>query len=320
MACVAILGDLNWDVIFHVPGLPRAGGEVLGKSAVFRLGGSATTTGRWLARLGFAVRLLAAVGDDPFGELARRKLLADRVCPCFLKTVPAPSGICLALVDEKGERTLLTYRGANALLGPDLPPGFLDGADWLHLSGYALLEEASRAAFFQAQEEARRRKIPVSVDPGMVFVHHHGHILREAGPVDVFLPNFAEAQDLVGQGPPEKIVVGLSSFAKRVFLKLAEGGCLALAGKQAQHIPGVTLEAKDPVGAGDAFNAGVIAAALWGGGLRAQGLLGNILGALSVAGRSPSLSQVLELLAQVPLPEREEVRALVRQNWPEHVG
>jgi sugar/nucleoside kinase (ribokinase family) len=133
-------------------------------------------------------RLFAALGADFLGERAQYELQKHGVPTAFLQVVPKGTGICCALVEENGERTLLTYRGANSLLGPELPPGWLEGADWLHISGYALLEPSSRAAVFSAVEEARARKIPVSLDPGMVFVHQPGLDFEELFPVMFFCP------------------------------------------------------------------------------------------------------------------------------------
>jgi sugar/nucleoside kinase (ribokinase family) len=141
------------------------------------------------------------------------------------------------LVEENGERTLLTHRGANSLLGPELPQGWLEGTEWLHISGYVLLEPSSRAAVFSAVEEARARKIPVSLDPGMVFVHQPGVHFEKLFPVDLFLPNLEEAQSIVGRKGEEGLLRELSSFGRRVFLKLGAEGALAMEGEKVIRIP-----------------------------------------------------------------------------------
>lgn len=305
---VAVLGDLNWDLVLRVPRLPERGGEVLSGEASLRLGGSATNTARWLALLGFRVRLFAAVGEDSLGRLALAELRRAGVPPDFVRTCPGSTGLCCALVDERGERTLLTSRGANALLAPPLPEGWLAGARWLHLSGYALLEPASREAVWTAWAWARQQGIPVSLDPGMVAVHGHAEALRELGPVDVFLPNREEALALTGEADPRRALPGLRALGRRGFLKLGGEGSLAWEGEGAVAVPAVGVEGRDPVGAGDAFNAGVIAASLLGGDLRAQAGLGNLLGALAAAG-APLTAQNLRRLAQA-LPE--EVRAALQ--------
>ncbi|MFN3346467.1 MAG: carbohydrate kinase family protein, partial [Candidatus Bipolaricaulaceae bacterium] len=202
---VAILGDLNWDLVLAVDELPARGQEARAERSSFRLGGSATNTARWLSRLGFAARLLVAVGEDPLGDLALQKLVQDGIPPHFIQRHPETTGLCLALVDRSGERTLLTWRGANALLSLPLPENWLRGARWLHLSGYALLERSSREALHAALRWARDLAVPGSFDPGMVAVHGHVRFLSALGPVDVFLPNQEEALALVGGLSPGEL-------------------------------------------------------------------------------------------------------------------
>ncbi len=313
---IAVLGDLNWDLVWAIPRLPRRGGEVLADAATLRLGGSATNTARWLARLGFEVRLFTAVGDDPLGDLALAELAKAGVCTTFVRRYPASTGLCCALVDAQGERTLLTSRGANSLLSPPLPDGWLKEAAWLHISGYALLAPGSRAAVEEALEEAKERKIPVSVDPGMVAVHGHADFLRGIGVVDVFLPNRAEAVALVGEGSSEQQLLRLKDFGRRVFLKRGEEGCVAGEEDRVYLVPAISVEVRDPVGAGDAFNAGVIAGNLWGGSVLAQAGLGNLLGALAAAGIFPTPFAVAHLLQAMPERVRSELEKLLAPHWP----
>lgn len=287
--------------------------------ASFRLGGSAANTARFLAQLGLEARLFAAMGKDLLGEWARRELQRHGVSVAFLQEIPKATGICCALVEESGERTLLTSRGANAFLGPDLTPGWLDDVDWLHISGYALLESSSRAAVFTALAEAKTRKIPVSFDPGMVLVHHRAFNFREFFPVDVFLPNLEEAQALVGQKAEEEFLRALSPYGKRVFLKLGAQGALAIEGEKIVHIPAIPVEVKDTLGAGDAFDAGVIFGGVFGASLEAQAILGVILGALCVAGLPPRRDLALKFAEKISAPEKGEALAIIRDHWWDHV-
>ncbi len=311
MARIAIIGDLNWDLVFRIPRFPERGGEVLSGEALLRLGGSAANTARFLAKLGVEARLFAAVGNDPLGEWARRELKAHGVSISFLQEIPTTTGICCVLVEEGGERTLLTSRGANVSLGPELPPGLLDGVDWLHISGYALLAPSSRAAVLAALTDARERKIPVSFDPGMVFAHHGSFHFWELFPVDVFLPNLEEAHALVGQKAEEEFLLAISPFGRRVFLKLGAQGVLAMEGEKIVLIPAIPVEVKDTLGAGDAFNAGVIVASLLGGSILAQAALGNVLGALTSAGLLPARENVNRLIHALPEKIRTELADLL---------
>ena len=71
------------------------------------------------------------------------------------------TGLCFAAVSPGGERTFFSYRGANVSFefGPD-QAGQLDGARWLHISGYALLEGRQRAATLALIDAASRARHP----------------------------------------------------------------------------------------------------------------------------------------------------------------
>ena len=118
-----------------------------------------------------------------------------------------PTGTLVTLLSPDGERSFLTDRAANLKLGrADLPHALLDGVDLLHVSGYALFEEGPRAAVLDIIAEAKRRKIPFSVDPASYS------FLQEVGPSTVssngrearsfFFPNEDEAAVLTGEAEP----------------------------------------------------------------------------------------------------------------------
>ena len=87
------------------------------------------------------------VGDDELGRAAGRALAASGV-EVHLRVAPGQrTGVVVALVDAAGQRSMLTDRGANLHLDEaDLGPGLFGAGRHLHLSGYELLDEATRPA------------------------------------------------------------------------------------------------------------------------------------------------------------------------------
>jgi sugar/nucleoside kinase (ribokinase family) len=67
----AVIGGVSWNQVIDVPRLPQGRTETLFATAA-REGIGATGSGKALnlARLGFATRLHALVGDDPEGDRA----------------------------------------------------------------------------------------------------------------------------------------------------------------------------------------------------------------------------------------------------------
>ncbi len=288
MPVVALLGDVFVDLLLPVPGLPQSGGEAVGCGGSLALGGSAVHTARWLAAWGLEVRVVGCVGRDPLGEFAVQEMARSGVPTGWLqRTEDLLTGVCCVMGEPSGERTMLAYRGANTRLsGADIPGGWLQDVDWLHISGYTLLESAPREAAFWAAARAREAGPPVSLDPGMAVVHQGRArpLVEELGWVDVILPNLEEAQALTGHVEPEQALTALAPLAGTVLLKGGASGSYVQRRDGVMRLPALPVAPQDTTGAGDAFNAGAIVAALSGEDEAAQGGLGNLLGALAGRG------------------------------------
>ena len=159
-----------------------------------------------------------------------------------------------------GDRTLLSDRGAAALLAPDDLPD-VAGFDHLHLSGYVLLDASSRAAGRAALAAARAAGISTSVDPqvapALAAPGRAAAFLDDVRGVDLLLPNTDELRALGGAAAVLRHVgaVAVSAGADGAGWADPTGGWHAVA-------PPVTVV--DATGAGDAFDAGVLVARLSG--------------------------------------------------------
>ena len=105
-----------------LPVLPRPG-ETVGGVAFERVpGGKGANQAVACARLGAAVRMVAAVGRDVFADEALAGLRAAGV-ELDLRIVDAPTGVALITVDAAGETTIVVVPGANEELTDfELPP------------------------------------------------------------------------------------------------------------------------------------------------------------------------------------------------------
>ena len=113
-------------------------------------GGSAANVAAWLAACGVPVTFVGRAGDDAAGREAVAALEAAGVDARVALDPERPTGTCLVLVEPGGERTMVPDAGANdGIVVDDLPEG-----THLHLAGYTLLREGSRAA---ASPPSRRR-------------------------------------------------------------------------------------------------------------------------------------------------------------------
>ena len=156
-----------------------------------------------------------------------------------------------------GDRTLLSDRGAAAALSPaDLPS--LAGVRHVHVSGYVLLDPSSRAAGLAAIAAARDAGATVSVDP-QVAPALDATFLQLVRGVDLLLPNAAE---LAALGGVDAVLGAVRAVA---WTDGAAGATWADAHGR-WSAPAPPVEVVDATGAGDAFDAGLLAARLAGAG------------------------------------------------------
>jgi sugar/nucleoside kinase (ribokinase family) len=153
----------------------------------------------------------------------------------------------------------------------------------------------------------RRRGGTTSVDPNWDPSERWDGGLRELlGEVDVLLPNAVEAVQIAGGGDPSEAALRLAALGPLVTVKLgADGALAARAGAGAVRVRApVVAAAGDAVGAGDSFDAGVLAALLDGQPVERALALGCACGALStraVGGTAaqPTLAEALAVAGEI---------------------
>jgi sugar/nucleoside kinase (ribokinase family) len=257
---VVVVGDLMVDVVARMSG-PLAPGSDTQAQIASRPGGAGANVAAWLAVSGVPVSLVARAGDDTAGRSALERLRGHGVDVAGVALDrERPTGTCVVLVAPGGERSMLPDAAANAALAPgDLPAGAFAAGAHLHLAGYTLLRDgASRAAGLEALRRARAAGMTISLDPSSAApLRAFGaeRFLDLAGPVDVLLPNRAEAA----------VLGSCTAHAREVVVTLGRDGAVWTDG--AREVPSAALGAgpvADTTGAGDAFTAGFLAAWLDG--------------------------------------------------------
>lgn len=282
---IVILGDVNVDLLARFPAYPREGEDGLATAMDLHCGGSAANTARALARLGLGVRLISRVGSDPWADIVLRSLAEAGVAlDGVQRDAEAMTGLIYIVVTPGGERTMLSCRGANTATDPGaLSEADFRGARLLHLSGYALLAEPQRSAARRAVDLASAAGLAISLDPGLAAASSDE--LRALLPrIDLLLPTLAEAQATTGLATAEECARALQGGGGRtVAIKLGRQGSLTCCPEGLFRTPGCAVEAQDSTGAGDAFDAGFLAARLGGLDCRAAAAAANALGALAAA-------------------------------------
>ncbi|MEU5794212.1 PfkB family carbohydrate kinase [Streptomyces sp. NPDC047813] len=298
-----VVGDVVTDVVARHRGPLATGTDT---AAVIRTlpGGAGANVACWAAHSGCAdVRLLGRVGADA-AAWHERELLAAGVRPRLVTDPEAATGTVVCLVDAgaAAERTFLTDSGASLRLEPaDWSDALLDGVVWLHLSGYLLFTESSRALAGTALDAARARGVPVSMDPASAgFLVELGidRFLAFAEGLDVLLPSRDEACLLTGAAEPADAAAELSRVVPLVAVKAgADGALVTRSGGAPVRVAAVPASARDTTGAGDAFTGAFLAALLTGADPQEAAARGCRAGARAVGrvgGRPPHRGEVAE--------------------------
>jgi sugar/nucleoside kinase (ribokinase family) len=259
---ILVIGDVMTDLIVRPEG-PLARGSDRRASITVQPGGSAANQAAWLASFGVSVDFVARVGAaDVQSEMARLKAIG--VTPHLVSDPQRETGRLVALIDESGERSFLTDRGANETLeASDIPDALIEGAALIHLSGYSFFAPSPRAAIIDVMRRAGKK--PVSVDPSSA------ESLREIGAdkffdltraASILFPNEEEAAILAGSDDPETQCARLAAHYPLVVIKRGAAGAEAAEGARRWRARAPKIEAIDTTGAGDAFVAAFLAARL----------------------------------------------------------
>ncbi|MFF7974677.1 PfkB family carbohydrate kinase [Streptomyces sp. NPDC007905] len=291
-----VVGDVITDVVARHRGPLAAGTDT---ASVIRTlpGGAGANVACWAAEAGSAdVRLLGRVGADA-AQWHERELVAAGVRPRLVVDREATTGTVICLVDTgaSAERTFLTDSGASLRLEPaDWSDALLDGVARLHLSGYLLFSEPSRALAEVAVAAAHTRGVPVSLDPASAgFLVEFGvdRFLAFAQGLDVLLPSRDEACLLTGLPEPADAAAKLSRLIPLVVAKSGMAGAMvARAGAVVARVPAASATPLDTTGAGDAFTGAFLAALLAGADPQqaaAQGCRAGARAVERVGGRPP---------------------------------
>ena len=258
---IVVAGDVVDDVIAVVDQPLRANTDT--PAQIKRtLGGSAANTAVWLANQGCSVDFFARVGirdvvrcSEDFSEVG--------VTPHLAGDEQLETGSLVSIV-RGDDRSMLSDRGANLALDPtEISDSVLSEASWLHLTGYSFFHHHNPKMFSALIERARSQGLGVMVDASSagflldVGAQRFVSWVREAS---VLRCNEEEAQVLADSVDTHTALERLGEIFPRVIVTTGETGSLLREGGSTHHIPSVPAERDvDPTGAGDAFNAGVLA-------------------------------------------------------------
>ncbi len=236
------------------------------------VGGSEANAAIGLARLGHRVTWVSRVGADPFGNRVLKVIRGEGIDVSRVEQDPAaPTGLMFKEVRPGNSSKVFYYRRGSA--AADLREDQFAGleARYLFVTGITpALSPKNRELTFAIVDRFRAAGTTVVFDPNMRFrlwerTEAEGVLRELAGRADVFLPSQAEAELLTGTTELDRVRERLMGYGPaQVAIKLGGEGARYADGPRRGTVPPFQVPEVDPVGAGDAFCAGVISGLLDG--------------------------------------------------------
>ncbi|GAA3336846.1 sugar kinase [Curtobacterium pusillum] len=241
-------------------------------------GGAESNVAIGLVRAGVPTTWIGRVGTDPAGDRVTRDVRNEGV---DVLAVPDPDRSTGIMMKERlaDGRTRVTYhrRGSagSALRATDLPAGIVEDAALLHVTGITLaLSDEARATVEAAIDRADTAGVPVSFDvnhrPKLIDAESARERYRAvAVRSSIVFAGDDEARLVLGladdEGDDETLAHDLAALGRgRAVVKLGSRGAVASVDGVFLRRPATPVRVVDPVGAGDAFVAGWLAATLGG--------------------------------------------------------
>jgi sugar/nucleoside kinase (ribokinase family) len=280
---VSVVGELNLDLIFY--GLPQElvlEHEHLAKDLSITLGSSSAIFAHNLALLGNKVGFSSSIGSDPLGEICLQRLGESKVDLAKVRRFAGKTTGLTVILPQRKDRYILTYPGTMyTMTVADLDLNYVFSAKHLHLSSY-FLQKGMRPGLVELFRKAKAAGLTTSLDtnddPENRWSDDIQLVLKH---VDILLPNELEACKLAKIDDPTRAVEALAQKVPLVVMKRGAQGAIARHGTEKFSGFPPMIDAVDPVGAGDSFNAGFIHQFIRGAKTEDCLKFANITGALS---------------------------------------
>lgn len=263
---VVVVGDVIDDILATIT-IPLRHNTDTPARITRSSGGSAANTAVWLAHQGVSVDFVGRVGQ---ADVDRFRLEFDDagVRAHLSPDLENPTGT-IVIVVEAESRTMLTDRGANTDLDfGAIDPALIEAASWVHLTGYSMFHHSTPSSIPEFISEVRSRGAKVMLDASSSgFLADFGveRFLEATREVSLLRCNEDEAFAVSGEQSLPNAVEFLGQQFPSVVVTQGDRGVWIAEGGSITQIPlPEAVRSVDPTGAGDSFNAGLIAGLVHG--------------------------------------------------------
>ncbi|RDV45394.1 sugar kinase [Leifsonia sp. ku-ls] len=290
-------------VLFPGRHVPLAEAETFGSD----VGGAEFNVASTVARLGVSAGWLSRLGTDGFGDRILATAAAAGVDTRAVERDPArPTGLYVkeTTPDGDGMRTRMHYYRAGSAASALAPEhlrsptaaALLHDAAFVHTSGITAALSATSAVAVAGLREVIGPRTTLSVD-----LNHRPQLWRGRDPealrtliaqADLLFAGRDEAEEFFGHVDPARLFADHPRLRTLVVKDDAVRASAYQRSGDETHVPCLTVDVVEPVGAGDAFAAGFLAASARGAEATAALRLGHAVAALTITGRGDRPSTV----------------------------
>lgn len=259
MKKVLVIGSTVVDVVVNlVEHLPKTGEDVHIKSQRMSLGGCAYNVSDSIRHFQVPYILFSPVGTGVYGNFIREELHIRGIS----SPIPTPereNGCCYCFVENTGERSFISYHGAEYLFEKEwfsLIP--LEDIDSVYICGLEIEETTGEniVEFLESHPE-----LTVYFAPGPRLTVINPELVARLYRLSPILHlNETEALSASGKSTVQEAASFLYEKTNNtVIVTLGEKGCFFFDGKESETVPPVPTIQADTIGAGDSHIGSVIA-------------------------------------------------------------
>ncbi|MFZ4514811.1 MAG: ribokinase [Acidimicrobiia bacterium] len=254
MSTVYVAGAAVMDVIAHADHHPRTAETVIGRDLGFFPGGKGYNQAIAAARIGASTWFMGAVGADAFGRDLREYLEAEGINTTGIYTANSASGAALINVDTEGQVAVNVVYGANELADPGILQGFSPRAGDVLISQLEI-PYPTVEAFFERGRNVGARTIcnlaPAREANDRIVELSDIVVVNE---VELSFFSGVPITDDASREDVAAAALKLRRFDEQwIVATLGRRGAVAVHADDIFEIPGVTVEVRNTIGAGDCF-------------------------------------------------------------------
>lgn len=273
----------------------RGRGEMLYgamKDRVEEAGGSVANTLAGLGNLGLSTCFIGRVHDDALGRFYAAEM--ERI-GCAFVNPPVPGGELptsrsMIFVSPDGERSMNTYLGISAELGPDDVADEAAGAcEFLFLEGYLYDKPKGKAAFERASRLCREKggQAGIALSDPFCATRHRADFQRLVRELDFVIGNQHEWLALYDTDDLGAALERAADECKIVVCTRSGADVVLIEGETEVVVPVRHVTPVDATGAGDQFAAGFLYGLVTGQDLETSGRMGCVAAAEVISHMGP---------------------------------